>query len=142
MWSARAGAARVGASWHDHPGSPGRLEPLDLNVPERLHRPSFPVGQRGAAAGRVRVAVDVQETPVGFCVVIPASSPVQELDGLFVDPAHLSSGIGRGLVEDAAARASDQGAEALDVTAGPAQGFYERSASNLIGPALSRPLEI
>jgi GNAT superfamily N-acetyltransferase len=41
----------------------------------------------------------------------------------------MNAGVGRALVEDAAARAKDQGAEALEVTAGPAQGFYKGSAS-------------
>ena len=86
----------------------------------------------------VRVAVNVQETPVGFSVVVPTNGPVHELDGLFVDPDQMSSGVGRALVEDAGARASDQGAEALEVTAGPAQAFYERVGFNLIGPAQTR----
>jgi GNAT superfamily N-acetyltransferase len=88
--------------------------------------------------GWVRVAIDVDETPVGFSVVAPANGPVHELDGLFVEPDQMSAGVGRALVEDAAARASDQGAEALEVTAGPAQGFYERVDFNLIGVAQTR----
>ena len=35
-------------------------------------------------------------------------------------------------------RASGQGAEALEVTAGPAQGFYERVGFTLIGAAQTR----
>jgi GNAT superfamily N-acetyltransferase len=86
----------------------------------------------------VRVAVDIHETPVGFSVVVPTNGSVHELDGLFVEPAQMSSGLGRALVEDAAARASDQGAEALEVTAGPAQAFYEKVGFKLIGPAQTR----
>jgi N-acetylglutamate synthase-like GNAT family acetyltransferase len=63
---------------------------------------------------------------------------VHELDGLFVEPDQMSCGVGRALVEDAAARASDQGAEALKVTAGPAQAFYERVGFNLTGSAQTR----
>jgi GNAT superfamily N-acetyltransferase len=85
--------------------------------------------------GWVRVAVDANDMPIGFSVVIPTSGRAHELDGLFVEPARMSSGIGRALVEDAAARASDQGAEALEVTAGPAQGFYERVGFDPIGAA-------
>jgi len=88
--------------------------------------------------GWVRVAVDVEETPVGFAVVVPTNRHVHELDGLFVDPNHMFCGIGRALVEDAAVRASDQGAEALEVTAGPAQPFYERLGFQLIGGAQTR----
>jgi len=87
--------------------------------------------------GWVRVAVDIHQTPVGFSTVVPKNGSVHELDGLFVEPDQMSSG-GRALVEDAAARASDQGAEALEVTAGPAQAFYERVGFNLIGPAQTR----
>jgi GNAT superfamily N-acetyltransferase len=54
--------------------------------------------------GWVRVAIDVDETPVGFSAVVPANGPVHELDGLFVEPDQMSAGVGRALVEDAAAR--------------------------------------
>ena len=88
--------------------------------------------------GWVRVAVAADQTPIGFSVVIPTDGPVHELDGLFVEPAHMDRGVGRALVEDAAARASDHGAESLDVTAGPAQGFYEKVGFHLVGAAATR----
>jgi GNAT superfamily N-acetyltransferase len=88
--------------------------------------------------GWVRVAVDDRDTPIGFSVVLPNAGPVHEVDGLFVDPDRLSGGIGRALVEDLAARAAAHGAEALEVTAGPAQGFYERVGFELIGAAQTR----
>ena len=86
----------------------------------------------------VRVAADVEGTPIGFSVVIPTDGLVHELDGLFVEPRYMSSGVGRALIEDAAARASAQGAEALEVTVGPAQGFYERVGFTVIGAAQTR----
>jgi GNAT superfamily N-acetyltransferase len=88
--------------------------------------------------GWVRVAVDEEDTPIGFSVVIPGTGVSYELDGLFVDPAHMLGGVGRALVEDAAARASSRGAACLEVTAGPAQGFYERVGFRLIGAADTR----
>lgn len=88
--------------------------------------------------GWVRVAVNVDDQPVGFSVVIPASPRVHELDGLFVEPHQMSVGIGRALVDDAVARARAQGARALEVTAGPAQGFYERVGFELIGVTQTR----
>ena len=88
--------------------------------------------------GWVRVAVDTKGTPVGFSAVVPTKGPVHELDGLFVEPDHMSSGVGRALIEDAAARGSEHGADALEVTVGPAQGFYERVGFNLIGTAQTR----
>jgi GNAT superfamily N-acetyltransferase len=88
--------------------------------------------------GWVRVAVDGMDTPLGFSVVIPTDDSVHELDGLFVEPNEMSAGIGRALVEDAAARAAQQGAESLEVTAGPAQGFYEKVGFHLTGAAQTR----
>jgi GNAT superfamily N-acetyltransferase len=88
--------------------------------------------------GWVRVAVDDQDTPIAFSVVIPGPGLTHELDGLFVEPAHMRGGVGRALVEDAAARASGHGAARLEVTAGPAQGFYERVGFCLIGAAQTR----
>jgi GNAT superfamily N-acetyltransferase len=88
--------------------------------------------------GWVRVAVDDRDTPIGFSVVIPGGGLSHELDGLFVEPAHMRGGVGRALVEDAAARASGGGAACLEVIAGPAQGFYERVGFGLIGTADTR----
>jgi len=85
----------------------------------------------------VRVALD-RGTPIGFSVVIPTDALVHELDGLFVDPAYMRRGVGRALVEDAAAHASADGAERLEVTAGPAQGFYERVGFHRVGDAQTR----
>jgi GNAT superfamily N-acetyltransferase len=102
------------------------------------HPDAIELPQAFVDTGCVRVAVDVEDTPVGFSVVVSTGGPVHELDGLFVDPDQMASGVGRALVEDAASRASSQGAEALEVTAGPAQGFYERVGFRLIGTAQTR----
>ena len=59
--------------------------------------------------GCVRVAVDDTDTPIGFSAAVPTHGQVHELDGLFVEPDHMLGGVGRALVEDAAARASGQG---------------------------------
>lgn len=88
--------------------------------------------------GWVRVAVDEEGAPIGFSLVIPGSGLSHELDGLFVDPGHMLGGVGRALVEDAAARAAGQGAACLEVIAGPAQGFYERVGFRLVGAADTR----
>jgi GNAT superfamily N-acetyltransferase len=63
--------------------------------------------------------------------------PVHELDGLFVEPDHMSAGVRRAPVEDAAARVRS-GAEAVEVTTGPAQAFYEKVGFNPIGTAHTR----
>ena len=88
--------------------------------------------------GWVRVAVDDQDKPIGFSVVIPADGAIHDLDGLFVEPGHLQEGVGRALVEDAATRAADSAAVGLEVIAGPAQAFYERLGFGLLGDAQTR----
>lgn len=88
--------------------------------------------------GWVQVAVDDDGTPIAFSVVLPSDDRVHELDGLFVEPGQMLRGVGRALVEDAAARASSEGALCLEVTAGPAQGFYERVGFRLVGTAQTR----
>ena len=88
--------------------------------------------------GWVQVAVDHHGTPIGFSVLIPADDRLHELDGLFVEPDQMLRGVGRALVEAAAARASHEGARCLEVTAGPAQGFYERVGFRPVGTAQTR----
>jgi GNAT superfamily N-acetyltransferase len=85
--------------------------------------------------GWVRVAVGRDRRPVGFSVVIPTDDQVHELDGLFVEPCNMHSGVGRALVNDAVARAARADADCLEVTAGPAQGFYEKVGFELVGAA-------
>jgi GNAT superfamily N-acetyltransferase len=88
--------------------------------------------------GWVRVARDAIDGVLGFSVVIPSDAGVHELDGLFVEPERMFAGVGRALVEDAAARAAAAGAAALEVTAGPAQGFYDKVGFAVIGTAPTR----
>jgi len=75
--------------------------------------------------GRVRVAV-ARGRITGFSVALPGAGGVTELDGLFVDPDLQHGGIGRSLVVDVIAAARARGDGRVDVTAGPAVGFYER----------------
>jgi GNAT superfamily N-acetyltransferase len=96
------------------------------------------LSQRLIDNGWVRVALGDDRAPIGFSVVIPRNGGALELDGLFVEPAHMRCGVGRALVEDAVARASRGGAKYLEVTAGPAQGFYERVGFELTGAAQTR----
>src|SRR3954464_14889239 len=48
--------------------------------------------------GRVRVVTEADDAPLGFSVTIPLGDGVHELDGLFVDRAHMHRGLGRVLV--------------------------------------------
>lgn len=102
------------------------------------HPEAIELPQAFIESGWVRVAVADDQTLIGFSVVFPTGGPAHELDGLFVEPAHMHRGVGRALVEDAAEVASRNGAECLDVTAGPAQGFYERVGFHLVGCAETR----
>jgi GNAT superfamily N-acetyltransferase len=87
--------------------------------------------------GWVRVAAGSDGAPIGFSVVLPGGDRVDELDGLFVEPAHMGRGVGRALVEDALRRAGARGTVAIEVTAGPARGFYERLQFRTIGSAVT-----
>jgi GNAT superfamily N-acetyltransferase len=102
------------------------------------HPDAIDLPERFVTEGWVRIAVDDDDRPLGFSVVLPTSRRAYELDGLFVEPDQMSRGVGRALVQDAARRARALGAEALEVTAGPAQGFYERVGFHLIGVAQTR----
>jgi GNAT superfamily N-acetyltransferase len=93
---------------------------------------------------RVRVAVaGAGGAIVGFSVVLGPIGRGVELDGLFVDPPAMRRGVGRALVEDAAATAHAIGATHLDVIANPgAAPFYasvgftpDGEATTAFGPA-------
>lgn len=72
--------------------------------------------------------------------MIAADDAIHELDGLFVEPDHLRQGIGSALVQDAAMRATANAAVDLEVTAGPAQAFYEQAG--FVVPATPRPASV
>jgi GNAT superfamily N-acetyltransferase len=88
--------------------------------------------------GWVRVATEPRERLVGFSVVVPADGAIHELEGLFVEPDHLRQGIGSALVQDAAMRAAADAAVGLEVTAGPAQAFYEQAGFVVLGVVQTR----
>ena len=68
---------------------------------------------------------------LGFATVLPIEDGV-ELEDMFVDPGHWRQGIGRALVEEAAARARAMGAKALRVVAN-SRGFYDACGFEQIG---------
>lgn len=100
--------------------------------------------------GRVRVAQDADGTVVGFSVVVAGADGALELDGLFVEPSAMRGGIGRALVDDAAARARRDGVQRLEVVANPrAVAFYERvgfrrgaDVPTRFGPAVAMRLDL
>jgi N-acetylglutamate synthase-like GNAT family acetyltransferase len=88
---------------------------------------------------RLRVAVDGGDRPLAFALVLPVAEGECELDALFVEPDVIGHGLGRLLLEDAAARAAQAGARELFVVSGPgAQGFYERHGFRLLDAVPTR----
>src|SRR3954469_9723909 len=90
------------------------------------------------AAGLVRVA-EQHGVIVGFAVLLERSGDACELDGLFVEPERMRSGVGRRLLEDAKRIARDRGATRIDVVANPqAVAFYEAVGFSTTGAAKTR----
>jgi GNAT superfamily N-acetyltransferase len=116
----------------------------------QAHPDAVVVPADAIADGRLRVAVDGEDRVLGFSLVLPVVVGERELDGLFVEPEAMGSGIGRLLLADVTARARADGAQRLFVVSGPgAQGFYERLGFRLLdavptrfGPALQLQLAL
>ena len=90
------------------------------------HPDALGVPGEAIAEGRLRVAVGAGGELLGFSVVADGSDGVCELDDLFVEPRLMRRGVGRALVEDAAARAVGAGRAAMTVVAHPRNfSFYE-----------------
>jgi N-acetylglutamate synthase-like GNAT family acetyltransferase len=89
-------------------------------------------------AGHVRVA-EQDGVVVGFAVLLERVGAACELDGLFVEPDGMRSGLGRRLVQDAVSVARERGASAIDVIANPqAVAFYEAVGFIATGEAATR----
>jgi GNAT superfamily N-acetyltransferase len=119
--------------------SAGQSDIWDEHRPQLAAHPDaieFP--QQFIDNGWTRVAASDDDVPIGFSVVIPGPGAGHELDGLFVEPEQMRVGIGRALVEDACRRARDGGAALLEVTAGPARGFYEKVGFEVVGTVQTR----
>jgi N-acetylglutamate synthase-like GNAT family acetyltransferase len=90
------------------------------------------------AAGHVRVA-EQNGAIVGFAVLLERVADACELDGLFVAPDRMFSGVGRFLVEDAQRIARERGAMRIDVVANPqALAFYAAVGFVAVGEAQTR----
>lgn len=89
-------------------------------------------------AGLVRVA-EQDGVVVGFAVLLEPSAGACELDGLFVEPERMRTGVGRLLVEDATSVARERGATRIDVVANPqAVAFYDAVGFKPAGEAQTR----
>jgi GNAT superfamily N-acetyltransferase len=75
----------------------------------------------------------VEEEPVGFYALVGQGCRI-ELEHLWVLPERMGTGVGRALLEHAAGRAADLGAETLGIEADPnAEGFYRRMGARRVG---------
>lgn len=75
----------------------------------------------------------------GFAAVVPRGDGDAELDGLFVEPAHWRTGIGRALVARSIEHARGFGAGALYVIGNnAARGFYEACGFEVTGTCETR----
>src|SRR3954447_3404619 len=91
-----------------------------LSQPEAIGLPAEQV-----ASGLVRVA-ERDARIVGFSVLLERVVDACELDGLFVEPDQMRTGVGRELIDDAVRIARERGALRIEVDANPqALAFYE-----------------
>jgi N-acetylglutamate synthase-like GNAT family acetyltransferase len=101
--------------------------------PDAIELPSEQI-----TAGLVRVA-EQDGAIVGFAVLLERSGDACELDGLFVEPDRMRSGVGRRLVVDATRIARERGAARMEVVANPqAVAFYGAIGFIRVGEAETR----
>jgi len=130
--------------------------PSELGLLSGLHRRSSYVWERDRAQldahpdalgvapeaigeCRVRAAIGSDGAIVGFCTVAAGPERVCVLDDLFVEPHLMRQGIGRALVEDAAARATSAGDVEMTVVAHARNfAFYESVGFVRAGPTETR----
>ncbi len=75
----------------------------------------------------------------GYCSVT-GDGPERELDALFIAPEAIRHGLGRRLVDAAAARVRGDGVTALEIASDPqAEAFYLKLGAVRIGEVPSRP---
>lgn len=118
--------------WRASLGNPKDREAL-LAHPDAI---DIPVEQLTPAQCVIAV---MNDTDVGFAIVLKGESGDAELDGLFVDPAHWELGIGRALCNEARKLAAAMGCGVLRVVANPqALDFYRSLGFEVIGEAPTR----
>lgn len=103
-----------------------------------LSRTSLEVKPAQIEAGDVWVA-EIDGGVAGVVSLAAMDEPhTIELDSLFVDPAHLRSGVGHALLHFAIEEARRRGMERMSILADPnAAGFYERFGATYLRQASS-----
>ena len=103
----------------------------------RLSASALAVDEADIKAGRVLVAADVEDRPLGMAAVLGKGDTV-DLDALFVDPPAIGSGAGRTLFVAALDLARGLGARRMTILADPnAAAFYERMGARFLRNAPS-----
>ena len=101
--------------------------------PDAIHLPAEQITD-----GLVRVA-ERNGAVVGFAVLLDRAADACELDGLFVEPDAMRSGVGGRLMEDAKRIARERGAARIEVVANPqALAFYAAVGFTPAGEAQTR----
>jgi GNAT superfamily N-acetyltransferase len=97
-----------------------------------LARPSLTVTPEYLEVNESLVA-EIHGATVGWFSLVPVPDGLL-LDNFFLLPAHIGSGVGRLMWDEALRRAEAAGAERMTLEADPnAAGFYERMGARLIG---------
>jgi GNAT superfamily N-acetyltransferase len=103
----------------------------------RMSAVALQVSEADIAAGRVLVAEDDAEVPIGVASVV-LDGEVADLDVLFVDPPAIGSGTGGALFRAASRLAASLGAKRMTILADPnAAPFYERMGARFLRSAPS-----
>jgi GNAT superfamily N-acetyltransferase len=96
--------------------------------------PHLRVGDDSLASGRVWVAVEGADIPLGVVEVVPLRKNLADLNMLFVEPAHVRKGFGRMLFGKALDLARALGAREMTLDSDPeAAGFYAAMGAQRIG---------
>ena len=80
------------------------------------------------------VFVATIEGEIAGCCALVLSETLTELEHMWIDPKHMSKGIGRALFEHTKRRAKELGSNTMELSADPnAESFYERMGAKRIG---------
>lgn len=102
------------------------------------HPDAITIPEDQIADGLVRVA-EQNGRVVGFSVLLAPVAGTSELDGLFVEPDRMRTGVGRRLIADACAIARTRDATRIDVNANPqALAFYDSVGFVRVGEEQTR----
>jgi GNAT superfamily N-acetyltransferase len=100
--------------------------------------PEMTVHETEVAEGRVFVAAEGDDVPIGFYSLKDLSEGVGELDMLFVTPEHIGEGAGAQLLDHSFEQARVRGWSVMRVESDPfAATFYEHLGGDCVGTARS-----